>query len=336
MKPMPPHDTDLHRDDTAIDWLMRLREQPRNDALLAAWLDWCVADAANAEAFRRMCDLWNAFDEPELRALLSRLPVATPAPQRRAARTPAWALAASLLIALPALWLAYSQWQAPPPLLHQTRIAEVDTRHMTDGSRVDVGAGSRIISEYREKRRQVTVEHGEAYFEVAPDPQRPFVVRAGGITVRALGTAFNVRTGASRTVITVTEGRVEVLARNWLGLDRPPAGQPVLLGPGQQAIHDMIRDDIRVVRAEPEAVTAWRLGEQTFRFVNEPLGDVLAYVNRYSHRRIHVLDPELARRTFTGTVHHDRGEDWLLALERAYPLRVVQLDADTIELRPLP
>lgn len=326
--------TSTARDDLAIDWLLRLRESPRNDALLSAWLDWCAETPANADAFRRMCDLWNAFDEPELRALLSHLPAAAPV-RRRRYRAAAWALAASLLLGPPALWLAHDSWWAPQRLLHQTQVAELHSERLDDGSRVDVGAGSRILSEFREKRRQITIERGEAYFEVAPDPDRPFVVRAGSMTVRALGTAFNVRTGASRTVVTVTEGTVEVLARNWLGLDRPPDGQRMLLGPGQQAVHDTVTDQVRVLRVEPEVVTAWRQGDATFRFVNEPLADVLAYVNRYSHRRIVIHDAALGQRTFTGTVHHDRGEDWLLALEQAYPLRVVIVDTDTIELQPV-
>lgn len=339
------------RAERAIDWLLRLTENPQDDELLAQWLAWCSEDVANLEEFRRTCDLWNAFDTQELQQRLAMLvkPQAQPptlamlrprpapaaaAPRRRSGRRLA-AMAATVVVGVTAALFLRQQLEEQNRVLHVTQLAQHTTDTLEDGSRMDVGAGSRITTEIRDDIREVEVQKGEAFFEVAKDPRRPFVVRAGDISARAVGTAFNVRTGVNRTVVTVSHGLVEVQSKRWFDLAAPDDERRALAGPGEQVIYDKTDGRLRVEQVDTEVVTSWRQGLQTFRFVNEPLADVVAYLNRYSDRKIIIRDDALGKRTFTGTVHHDRGDDWLLALERAYPLRVSHLEGDgTIELLP--
>lgn len=339
------------RAEAAIDWLLCLTENPRDDAILDQWLSWCGEDEENLAEFRRACDLWNAFDSDEMNALLAaartaepparQRPISDELPRRpaRAARRrrPArrfGAIAATLLLGVAAAFFARQQIENLDREVHTTPVAQHDTEVLADGSRLEVGAASRVASHYDEGRREVEVEEGEAFFEVAPDPGRPFVVRAGEVRVRAVGTAFNVRRGATRTVVTVTEGAVEVLFRHWYDLLTPAEERRTLAAAGQQVIYDRTTGSLHTERGNTEAATAWRRDSRSFNFLNEPLADVVAYVNRYSERKIVIADETLARRTFTGSVHHNRGDDWLRALERAYPLRVQPAEDGTVQLVP--
>ena len=340
--PSPVTAQQQQRAEVAIDWLLRLHERPQDDDLLAQWLAWCAADVQNLEEFRQTCDLWNAFDTQALQAHLASLsappkpaaPLRTaPATHRRRRSWNVAAAAAAVLLSVTAVFLLRQQWQDQHRVLHVTQLAQHSTDTLEDGSVMDIGAGSRVTTQYRDDLREVEVQKGEAFFEVAKDPERPFIVRAGEISARAVGTAFNVRTGVNRTVVTVSHGLVEVQSKRWFELAAPDDERRALAGPGEQVIYDRTNGRLRVEPVDAEVATSWRQGLQTFRFVNEPLADVIAYLNRYSERKIIIRDNSLGRRTFTGTVHHDRGDDWLLALERAYPLRVSHLEGDgTIEL----
>lgn len=341
--PVSVTDLQQQRAELAIDWLLRLTERPHDDELLAQWLAWCGEDAGNLDEFRRTCDLWNAFDNPDLQALLETATLVSPllqkqatatVPRRRRRRWLRQGLAAAgVLTAVGVALFVHERIEDQERVLHVTQLAQHATDTLEDGSRMDIGAGSRVVSQYNERAREVEIEKGEAFFEVAKDPERPFVVRAGDVSARAVGTAFNVRTGVNRTVVTVSHGLVEVRSQRWFDLDVSDDARRALAGPGEQVIYDKTNGRMRVEMVDAQLATSWRQGRQTFRFVNEPLADVVAYLNRYSERKIIVRDAALGKRTFTGTVHHDRGDDWLLALERAYPLRVKRLGGDgTIEL----
>lgn len=334
------------RAEAATDWLLRLREAPNDNNLLDQWLDWCAEDADNLIEFRHTCDLWNAFADPALKALLS-LPQTTPAttavagaptsarqqPRRRQRRGRGWAASlAAALVAAVAVALVLPQWNAAPRVVHRTAPAQHQVEQLVDGSRIELGAGSRVTHRFEPDIREVEVVRGEAFFDVAKDPGRPFVVKAGKLRARAVGTAFNVRTGPSRTVVTVADGLVEVTTERWFGL--APDNRRALAGPGEQVAYDDVQNALVLSQVDPAVVTAWREGDLTFKFVNEPLADVVEYLNRYSQRKVEISDRHLGRRTFTGTVHHDRGDDWLLALEQAYPLRIIARDEHTVRLVP--
>ncbi len=327
------------RAEVATDWLLRLREAPNDHSLLDQWLKWCAEDVGNLIEFRHACDLWNAFDDPALKALLSLPQMAAPtaaaraSESRRRRRRGVWAaaMAAALVAGIGAV-VGWEQWNAAPRITHDTALAQHQVEQLVDGSRIELGADSRVSHRFEPDIREVEVVRGEAYFDVAKDPMRPFVVKAGPLRARAVGTAFNVRTGPSRTVVTVTDGLVEVTTERWFGL--APNNRRALAGPGEQVAYDEVLNALVLHQVDPAVVTAWRGGNLTFKFVNEPLADVVEYLNRYSTRRVELSDRTLGRRTFTGTVHHDRSDDWLLALEQAYPLRVVPQHDHAVRLVP--
>jgi transmembrane sensor len=171
--------------------------------------------------------------------------------------------------------------------------------------------------------RYVVLEGGEAYFEVAHDVSRPFIVQVGAVTVRAVGTAFNIRRAQERIVIAVTEGAVAVGQMRPLG-----ATSSVRVAAGEQANVNSAKASVAIVNADAWAIGAWRMGR--LEFVNEPLSSVIATVNRYSSREIVVTDREVSAATYTGTVNEDRIDEWLLALPDVLPVRDSRVGGETI------
>jgi len=135
-------------------------------------------------------------------------------------------LAAAILLALVPLVS-----KLMPIEVYSTRTAEVRDLVLPDGSRVILSASSRIELGFKGRARFVRLSSGEAYFEVAQDPARLFVVDAGAATVRVLGTRFSVRRGIQQVSVAVLKGRVEVLSSTQPG-QVLTAGQQVTIDVG--------------------------------------------------------------------------------------------------------
>lgn len=340
-------------DDMALDsveqaarWLIRLRETPDDDQLLSEWLAWCEAAPDNLATFERLRSTWQLMGEasaaageqapvvhdlrgrrrPSLDELHARR---RPWPWRVGAKPSAWrrlaqaAAVAAVLVAGVALVA-----RVLPPLGTQTLstpLAVHGSSALPDGSQVEIGALSRISTRYSERERRVRVESGEAYFEVARDRRRPFVVEVDGLIVTAVGTAFNVRRDEARVVVTVSEGRVR--------LDAPRDAAPLEAGVGEQLVYSASeRRIVRAVEVDPEVATAWRQG--VLKFVHAPLDQVVADLNRYSRRPIRLGDARLAELRYTGTVFSGQLDDWLEAMSDVFPVRVESHGRDGIVLQP--
>ena len=141
---------------------------------------------------------------------------------------------------------------------------------LSDGTEVYLNAGSRLIypTKFVRKERNVTLE-GEAYFKVAKDKERPFIVQAGGIQTRVLGTEFNISSySASDVHVTLIEGSVQVEA----------SGQSKVITPGQDLC---VRKDgsVSIKEVDLHSYIYWRDGY--FYFDNQPLNEVLQSIGRW-------------------------------------------------------
>lgn len=328
--------TEAQRFATAGDWLLRLQADELDQQELAAWLDWYGAAPENAAAFEALQSQFEglrAAPEAWRRALADKLlPRVSVAPAKR--RSFKWrrlAIAACLIAA--AIGTVFilrsgSVWNAARPLetaVYQSPRATHQKLRLPDGSQVALGALSTISLNFSSEARYLVLEGGEAFFEVARDARRPFVVQAGPVTVRALGTSFNVRRADEQVMVAVSEGVVEVKRRRTAHAD-----SAVRVSAGEQVSVNSALTTPSVTVANPQAVTAWQRGR--LEFVNEPLSSVVSTVNRYSSREIVVTDAELAATSYTGTVNEDRIEEWLTALPDVFPVRVSHVGGETILL----
>ncbi len=286
--------------DIAADWVVRINDPEVTGAELVEWQAWLAEDPGHCELYQRLDHVWarSTRVSGEL------------APVRRQALP--WRLAASVFVLVSGGIAAWWVLQAQPTVI-ETVTAEQRSLRLDDGSRVELAAESVLSVDLNADRRSVNLKRGEAYFDVAPDIARPFVVIVGHHQVRALGTAFNIERSADRTVVTVTNGVVQLSG----------SGSALRLRAGEQGVIDaggMRRTTTATVN--PQAAVAWRQGR--FEYLHEELRYVLADVNRYAKRKIVLDDPRLARLEFTGTVFVDNLDEWLMTLEGSFPLRVVE------------
>ena len=162
---------------------------------------------------------------------------------------------------------------------------------LADGSKVYLNAGSslRYPVRFAGERREVVLT-GEGYFEVAKDTARPFVVKAGEIDVRVLGTAFNVNAYPERETVaaTLVEGSVQVNYK---------AGQQVIR-PGMQLVYDKQNGKAEVSAVDTEVYTSWKDGY--YEFEEMELGELMPLLGRWYAVGVDFEEPELKRLKFSG------------------------------------
>lgn len=273
--------------EAATEWLLQLDAAPDDAALRAAAEAWRHQSEDHARAWKRAERAWN---------MLAGQPEAVPGmpPMVAVAKTGWFAgkgrIAAFVSLAVVMLVVAGVQLIGPRADF-VTATAELRQIALNDGTRIDLSPQTALDATVAEGRRSVKLLSGEAFFEVAPDPSRPFEVQAGELTVRVVGTAFDVRMSAEALTVSVAHGAVEVRT---VGSPMEPLG----LTPGDQVTLDRKSGAIRRSRIPPEEVASWR-GHQLF-VESVPLGDVVADIRRYSGKWIVFQDSRLAAQQVTG------------------------------------
>ena len=329
MSKSEPNTSEIARLRDASEWVQRLRE-PDADLLADEWLQWCRSDSLNLPAFEQMQRLWNAF--PEMREQPS--PATRDAPPLKHRNRLIAVAAGVVLLGAAAAWLAL---RYPAVRVLDTPVGEQRRVTLADGSELDVAPRSRVSAHFTPARRDVQLERGQAFFAVAHDSARPFVVHVNNLLLTATGTAFDVRTGPGNTVVTVGEGVVNVgsegaprIVTNGTG-DRPAIGaEPVRIQGGQRLTVSKSAHRLTLAPVDPAAAGSWRAG--TLQFMGEPLEDVVSAINRYRVPQI-ALAPELQQTRFTGTVSPVDVGDWLKALEKIYAVEVVDQGVNGVLIR---
>lgn len=261
--------------ETAAQWFMRLQDEDCTDAERNTFSRWLAADPRHAHEYEAMRNTWQACDglKPAFPAAHTAAePSAHATRPRHYRRT--FSFAAVVMVLALALGIGWNQGWVP--VEYRTYEAENATRLVTlpDGSRVELNISTHMSYARYKDRRIVSFDKGEAFFEVAHDALKPFVVHAGKGSIQALGTRFNVWMYQDQVNVILVEGSVLVLG------DRSQPGRSVRLTPGMQARY---RDN----DAQPEssltqtgdASLAWRYGKLVFNDL--PLRQALPLINRY-------------------------------------------------------
>jgi transmembrane sensor len=283
----------------AMRWVAVLdREAP--DARLEAELEtWLAGDTRRQGAFLRAQAAWSALD----RACLASAESEGAPPSRRRLLMGGGAVAASLAAGAGG-WLA---WRGMRGVRIETAKGEIRRVPLEDGSLAIVNTSTEVKVDLQPELRAVRVGEGEAWFQVARDHQRPFVVAAGDVRVRAVGTAFSVRRMDRGAVVQVTEGMVET----WCVSD---PSRIVRLGPGGRAyvapnaapaVADQSGEEI-------DRSLAWRAG--LIVLDGDTLGEAATEFNRYNDRQIRIEDPDLAAQTYVGRFRTNEPEAFVKAV----------------------
>jgi transmembrane sensor len=289
--------------DAAIDWLMRRNEGRLSRREQAAFDAWLAADPRNRAAFDDISEMFGRLTAMEFDR----------APRRRAHGAPRAVATLSAIAALVALvvffddvsmWLRSDYYAAPGATTLMT---------LADGSRVQLDSRSAIAVRYAAGERRVALVEGQAWFEVAPDAARPFVVEAAGGTVTALGTAFDVSLEQGRTSVTVGEHRVAVAS----------GGSAVVVGEGQESVYAPGRSAEPPRVADLARATAWR--NRSLIFDDATLGEVVAALGRYHRGHVVFADPALRARRVSGVFGSSDPAEALEEIGAAVGLHVTTL-----------
>lgn len=319
--------------EAAAVWYARLRE-PESDPAAAAsqraqFDQWMVADPRHARAFAETKSLWNALEAPvkqvidEELAFSHRERLGVGAFRNLTRRSAV--LAACLAIVMMTGVFFRDDVMIRLNSDHMTSVGERTPLTLADGSRVTLNTDSAISVELATDERRVRLLRGEAWFDVSPDGDRPFLVEMTEGHIRVTGTSFGVRLEADGAIVSLTEGKLELSAKPDHG-----AGSYLALNAGQQAhLSDgAISDPITL---DKTAATAWLRGQLVF--FNTPLREVIAELNRYRGGHIVILDGGLDDLKVSGVFATDDPDTALGVIDNTLPVRVTRLTDLLVLLR---
>ncbi|WP_297510318.1 FecR family protein [uncultured Caulobacter sp.] len=270
----------------AARWVVRV-DRDGQDADLRAELEaWLSGDRRRVGAYARAEAAWSHLDRASVLAVDGEAARRrTPPLRRRGLLAGFGALAAGVAAAVVAPGLLARRYG--------TALGEIRRVPMADGSVAAINTDSEVEIALRPRMRAVKLERGEAWFAVAKDPGRPFVVESGPVRVRAVGTAFSVRKREGGSDVLVTEGVVEVWTQDG-------GAPPRRVSAGERVF---AANDVGVL-APPSADAdlarqlAWREGQIVLD--GQTLAEAAAEFNRYNDRKIRIADPRLADQRFVG------------------------------------
>ncbi len=239
-----------------------------------------------------------------------------------------------MLVALAGLWISHGIGGSHS---FSTGIGGFQRIILDDQSTVELNTNSEVRVAFTARLRRVELVRGEASFEVTHDTSRPFIVSAGPMAVRAVGTKFDVNRLEGAVEVTVDEGRVAIGSPSVLEtkLDSLPAVVP-RLSAGQSAIAS---GGVGGVGVELENLRqgdlarrlAWR--NQMLVFDGDSLADVIAQFNRYNKRQLVITDPRLATLRIGGYFRPTNLDAFISVLQSDFGIRV-DVDDNRLELTP--
>lgn len=203
---------------------------------------------------------------------------------------------------------------------YRTGKGEIQDFLLPDGSRASLNSDSAVAVRFEQSTRRIEVLRGEAFFQVARDPARPFVAAGRQGEVKAVGTAFTVRQSEEKTEVAMLEGVVEASTFR----------QRISLKAGQAA---SLEADGRIVprKGGVDRSAAWREGYLVFD--QTPLAEVVATLNRYRKGRVTLLDESFADRRLSGLFRLADTDKVIAAVAETTPLRVTRLTDYWVILR---
>lgn len=319
----------------AADWVVR-RDAGLSPDEQDRFLQWLAADERHREWLARQSGSWAALDGlGDLRPIphtdsISNVPVR---PLARRWRAPALVLLATAAVVVMMFFVGggLSDPARVPPLLER--------RVLEDGSVAELKEGAEVEVHYSAAQRRLTLLRGEARFIVQKDAGRPFLVDAGGVAVRAVGTAFNVSLLRQTVEVVVTEGQIKLLETAARGGEAlVPAADKVapLLVAGQRARVSLASpgaapEITEVGAAELQRLQAWQPVLLDFSAV--PLRRVIDEFNRLNRRQLVLLDAGLGDLPIVASFRSDNLDGFVELLVRTAGIAVERRDDHEIVLR---
>ncbi|HEY6925808.1 MAG TPA: FecR domain-containing protein [Steroidobacteraceae bacterium] len=203
-----------------------------------------------------------------------------------------------------------------------SRFGEIRRITLTDGSNIVLNASSAVQVSLGKDERRVTLLRGEASFNVAHDVQRPFIVQAGNVAVKAIGTSFTVDMHSNSVEVAVVEGVVEVTRPGAAGTEV----EVKVLGHNRELVAAATRPMVAVEVTAHELTRHLAWQEGMLEFDGEHLAAAAADVNRYSRTPVVIDSPALAGKTFVGVFRVGDARAFADAAAAAFEAHVIEKD----------
>jgi transmembrane sensor len=314
----------------ASDWIARLNSgsfSASDEVKLRIWLD---ESEENRREYHQQVMLWQELGSFENELFLESAKLALPEgvenPTRNIVDMPVRAVWRRLSIAATGLvavslfagFLIFSN--SDKPMLgtqhYVTNKGHQTEAQLVDNTRILMNTDSNLTVEYKKASRHVALEKGEVFFDVASDPERPFIVETEWGNVRVLGTKFNVFSSKDGLQVDVLEGLVEIIPRSDLAISE----KEVFLTANQTMTVSSKPETVTAVHlAQPEQIAPWRGG--VLSFSGQPLSEVIKEINRYSNREIRIASPSLVPVPVSGSFNIGDVTAFLDGLETLLPLK---------------
>jgi transmembrane sensor len=201
---------------------------------------------------------------------------------------------------------------------------------LKDKSVIELNTQTEVSVTYSASERQVKLIRGEALFEVAKNPNRPFIVSSGGVVARAVGTKFSVSRLPDGGIVTVAEGRVAVTEEPDPAVATTDKTLSIEIAAGQQAIAASHSGAIVTGQVNVDKILAWRDGRLVFD--DDRLADVVREFNRYNSTQIVIADPDIAERRIYGVFRTRDPESLVTFLEKSNQIMVRRGASDELVL----
>jgi transmembrane sensor len=267
------------------------------------------------------------------RGASARIAEGSAALRRQRARRRTW-LATSVACAFAVAALTWTMRETAPatvPIPASVVVAVPNKMILGDGSAVELKDGARIEEHFTDLERRVLLVAGEAHFTVRKNPERPFIVNAAGIHVRAVGTSFSVTLGETKVDVIVTEGivavdKLEQTANTHREVAKLNAGNRTTV-----EIASAAPPAVQLVTsAERKELLAWRIPR--IELSATPLGEALRVYNQHSPVQITLADPALESLELTGVLRPDNPNALLHVLRVEFGLEAERRTASEIVL----
>jgi transmembrane sensor len=291
----------------AAAWLAREDRglAPQEQLALDAWLD----TSLNRVAYLRLKSVWVRADR--LTVLKSPLPQARPRVSRRPMVLAAIAAALTVMLATG----GYLTWRLQTDRAFATGIGATQQIQLADGTRMELNTNTRVHTDVTAAQRAVTLDSGEAYFDVVHDAKRPFIIYAGNRRITDLGTKFSVFRDGDDVRVLVREGEVRVDL-----LDKAATSTPVVAQAGHAVI---AKGGETLVLAKPDQDIAnalsWRSGMLVFS--QQTLAEAAEQFNRYNEKQI-LVEGDARKIRIGGSFKADNVDVFALLLRRGFGLSV--------------
>ena len=306
----------------AAAWLVR-HDRGLTPAQQDEFLSWLAASPTHRESFERHRAMWGDFNAlKQWRPEHGTIP--NPDLLVRHRRPTRWRRAAPVLLAAAAAVALLLVWapatRAPGHATLAIEAAAYRQETLPDGTVVDLNRGAHVVVQFSATERRVLLVQGEAQFAVAKNPARPFVVRAGGVDVRAVGTAFNVKLAGPNLEVLVTEGTVHVSQQSPATSATAPTEPTMLaaLTAGQRtviAVAPAIAPPVVVPASTREIAQLLDWQPRLLDFESLPLAEVVETFNRRNPQRLVIGDDELRALTIVASIRSDNVEGFVRLLE---------------------